>query len=79
MEKSLGLQGRSESDAIALLRDGICPICLLLVEFVSVGGGMGFDQSDYECESCGHSFTISVDEKFGTETLEFEIIDWDED
>lgn len=71
------LEDRTESEAIALLKDGICPICLLLVDPIGMAGGPAGIQYDYECESCGHAFTIFIDDKFGTETLEFEVMDED--
>lgn len=73
MDRFNDLENRTETEAISLLKNDICPICLHPVECV---GGQGSSFSDneevyYECEGCGHEFTLFKNEKFGTEMLEF--------
>ena len=65
------LEKRTETEAVALLENDICPICLHPVECVGGRGGSDSgDEWDYDCEGCGHSFTLFTD-RFGIKTLDF--------
>ena len=73
MDRFKDLENRTETEAISLLKSDICPICLYPAECVAAQGSSFSTDEEvfYECEACGHEFTILISEKFGNEKLYF--------